>query len=118
VAAGVEPVGERDHASRHDFGTGDGRHGGARDQAGRDRFLEKQLSTDKLLLTVDNALKPRRLEGENHNLRAIAPGEELLLDYHFAKDSRPVPCYCGVPACRGTINVKAALDLSSGYLLR
>jgi len=40
------------------------------------------------------------------SLRAIVPGEELLLDYHFSKDSTPVPCYCGVPACRGTINMK------------
>ena len=32
-------------------------------------FLEKPLSTDKLLLTVDNALKLRRLEEENRQLR-------------------------------------------------
>ena len=33
-------------------------------------FLEKPLSTDKLLLTVENALKLTRLETENHDLRA------------------------------------------------
>lgn len=32
-------------------------------------FLEKPISTDKLLLTVDNTLKLRRLEAENHALR-------------------------------------------------
>ena len=32
-------------------------------------FLEKPLSTDKLLLTVDNALKLRRLEQENRELK-------------------------------------------------
>src|SRR4029079_8394502 len=32
-------------------------------------FLEKPLSTDKLLLTVDNVLKIRRLEAENRELR-------------------------------------------------
>ncbi|MBM3740615.1 MAG: sigma-54-dependent Fis family transcriptional regulator [Acidobacteria bacterium] len=32
-------------------------------------FLEKPLSTDKLLLTVDNALKLNRLEQENRELR-------------------------------------------------
>ncbi|HUI84490.1 MAG TPA: sigma-54 dependent transcriptional regulator [Candidatus Binatia bacterium] len=32
-------------------------------------FLEKPLSTDKLLLTVENALKLRRLEAENRELR-------------------------------------------------
>jgi tetratricopeptide (TPR) repeat protein len=42
------------------------------------------------------------------SLRAIAPGEELLLDYHFPKDSVPAPCYCGAPSCRGTINMKNA----------
>jgi two-component system, NtrC family, nitrogen regulation response regulator NtrX len=32
-------------------------------------FLEKPLSTDKLLLTVENALKLKRLEAENNELR-------------------------------------------------
>jgi DNA-binding NtrC family response regulator len=32
-------------------------------------FLEKPISTDKLLLTVENALKLRRLEAENRDLR-------------------------------------------------
>ena len=40
------------------------------------------------------------------SLRAISAGEELLLDYHFPKDCGIVPCYCGAPSCRGTINVK------------
>jgi SET domain-containing protein len=38
--------------------------------------------------------------------RAIAPGEELTVDYHFDKDVERVPCTCGSPKCRGTINVK------------
>ena len=37
-------------------------------------FLEKPISTDKLLLTVDNALKLQRLENENRQL-APAPGQ-------------------------------------------
>ncbi len=32
-------------------------------------FLEKPLSTDKLLLTIDNVLKLKRLEAENRDLR-------------------------------------------------
>src|SRR5215471_3315119 len=32
-------------------------------------FLEKPISTDKLLLTVENALKLQRLESENRQLR-------------------------------------------------
>lgn len=39
------------------------------------------------------------------SLREIEPGEELTVDYHFPKDERKVPCRCGVPACRGTINL-------------
>jgi uncharacterized protein len=38
--------------------------------------------------------------------REIYPGEELTLDYHFDKDVERVPCHCGAPNCRGTINVK------------
>jgi SET domain-containing protein len=40
------------------------------------------------------------------SLRAIMPGEELTVDYHFEKDVERVPCICGSPRCRGTINVK------------
>jgi uncharacterized protein len=38
--------------------------------------------------------------------RVILPGEELTVDYHFDKDVDKVPCSCGAPGCRGTINVK------------
>ncbi len=37
--------------------------------------------------------------------RRIRPGEELTLDYHFAKDVEKIPCSCGAPKCRGTINL-------------
>jgi SET domain-containing protein len=37
--------------------------------------------------------------------RAIAPGEELTVDYRFAKDMDKVPCKCGSAKCRGTINL-------------
>ena len=37
--------------------------------------------------------------------RTIQPGEELTIDYHFAKDVERVPCSCGAPKCRGTINL-------------
>ena len=36
---------------------------------GADDFLEKPISTDKLLLTIENALKRARLEAENRDLR-------------------------------------------------
>jgi SET domain-containing protein len=38
--------------------------------------------------------------------RPIKKGEELTIDYHFAKNVERVPCKCGSKACRGTINVK------------
>jgi DNA-binding NtrC family response regulator len=41
-------------------------------------FLEKPLSTDKLLLTVDNVLKLRRLEDENRRLRQRVGTGEII----------------------------------------
>jgi two-component system nitrogen regulation response regulator NtrX len=41
-------------------------------------FLEKPLSTDKLLLTVDNVLKLSRLEEENRQLRRSVGGREIV----------------------------------------
>ncbi len=41
-------------------------------------FLEKPLSTDKLLLTVENALKLSRLEDENRELRDRLGKHELI----------------------------------------
>jgi SET domain-containing protein len=37
--------------------------------------------------------------------RDIKAGEELTIDYHFAKDVDTVPCSCGAKNCRGTINL-------------
>ncbi len=41
-------------------------------------FLEKPLSTEKLLLTVDNALKLKRLEEENSQLRQRLGKHEII----------------------------------------
>ncbi|MGA7315920.1 MAG: sigma-54 dependent transcriptional regulator [Silvibacterium sp.] len=41
-------------------------------------FLEKPLSTDKLLLTVENALKLKRLETENNDLRRRIGKHEMI----------------------------------------
>jgi two-component system, NtrC family, nitrogen regulation response regulator NtrX len=41
-------------------------------------FLEKPISTDKLLLTVENAVKLRRLEEENRQLRLRVGKHELV----------------------------------------
>lgn len=46
-------------------------------------------------------------------LRTIAPGTELVYDYHFILEERHTPaakkrypCNCGAPNCRGTILAK------------
>jgi SET domain-containing protein len=41
-----------------------------------------------------------------YSRRRIRRGEELSLDYGFRNDGPAVPCHCGAPSCRGTINVK------------
>ena len=38
--------------------------------------------------------------------KLIQPGEELTVDYRFDKKCETVICKCGVPSCRGTINLK------------
>jgi SET domain-containing protein len=38
--------------------------------------------------------------------RAIRVGEELTVDYRFERHVEKVPCSCGSPHCRGTINLK------------
>jgi SET domain-containing protein len=38
--------------------------------------------------------------------KAIKKGEELTVDYHFAKDIEKYVCRCGAANCRGTINLK------------
>ncbi len=38
--------------------------------------------------------------------RPIRKGEELTVDYHFARNVDKVLCRCGAGACRGTINLK------------
>ena len=39
--------------------------------------------------------------------RPIRRGEELTVDYRFARDIERVPCKCGSEKCRGTINLLA-----------
>ena len=59
-------------------------------------FLEKPLSTDKLLLTVDNVLKLKRLEDENRDLRQrvgkheiVYAGERMRRVYDSSSTSKP-----------------------------
>ena len=51
-------------------------------------------------------VRARRIRGRIHyfSKRTIAPGEELTIDYAYSPRIEPVPCKCGAPSCRGTIN--------------
>jgi SET domain-containing protein len=40
-----------------------------------------------------------------YSVRPIKCGEELTVDYRFARNVEKVICRCGSPKCRGTINV-------------
>jgi tetratricopeptide (TPR) repeat protein len=57
-------------------------------------------------------LKTRLLQGRifYYSRRPIAAGEELTVDYKYSEELRPIPCRCGAPACRGTINVPRRRD--------
>ena len=57
--------------------------------------------------SCDPNLRWRRRAGRVlcQSVRAIVAGEELTLDYHFPAQAPKVPCRCGSPQCRGTINV-------------
>lgn len=41
-----------------------------------------------------------------YSRRLIREDEELTVDYRFDADGIQVPCKCGAPSCRGTINLK------------
>lgn len=52
-------------------------------------------------------LKTRRIHGHIYyfSRRRIRRGEELTVDYRVRPDAPQMPCRCGSPSCRGTINL-------------
>ena len=52
-------------------------------------------------------LKSRVVTGRvlYQSIRPIDVGEELTVDYRFSSAAPEVPCRCGSPKCRGTINI-------------
>ena len=36
--------------------------------------------------------------------RPIETGEEITYDYQFPIEDEKIPCLCGAPSCRGTLN--------------
>ncbi len=56
----------------------------------------------------DPNLVRRRIRGHiyYYSRKRIRAGEELLVDYRFARDTVIQNCRCGSPKCRGTINLK------------
>jgi len=63
--------------------------------------------------SCDPNLRTRITKGHIYyqSLRAIERGEELTIDYHFPKKAPKVPCRCGSPKCRGSINLTKARTL-------
>jgi uncharacterized protein len=55
----------------------------------------------------DPNLVRRRIRGHIYcySRKRIRAGEELLIDYHYARDALTIKCRCGSPKCRGTINL-------------
>lgn len=53
-------------------------------------------------------LSPRRVRGHIllFSRGAIRKGEELNWDYRYSKQTETIPCRCGAPGCRGTINLR------------
>jgi SET domain-containing protein len=45
--------------------------------------------------------------------QAIAKGEELTLDYKYSSRLDPMPCHCGAPTCRGTMNLAPRPETSN-----
>ena len=39
-----------------------------------------------------------------YSKRDIALGEEITYDYKFPIEDEKIPCLCGAPNCRGTLN--------------
>jgi uncharacterized protein len=56
----------------------------------------------------DPNLVRRRIRGRiyYYSRKRIRAGDELLIDYHFARDTVIIKCRCGSPKCRGTLNMK------------
>jgi SET domain-containing protein len=56
--------------------------------------------------SCDPNISARRAGGQilYFSRRTIRTGEELTVDYHYAKDESKTPCRCGSPKCRGTMN--------------
>jgi uncharacterized protein len=54
----------------------------------------------------DPNLRARRIRGHifYFSRKPIRKGEELTVDYRFARNAARVVCHCGSSACRGTIN--------------
>jgi tetratricopeptide (TPR) repeat protein len=53
-------------------------------------------------------LRTRILRGHilYFSARPIERGEELTVDYKYSDEVTPMPCVCGAPACRGTMNIR------------
>jgi SET domain-containing protein len=65
--------------------------------------------------SCDPNIKERIVRGHilYFSRRRIRCGEELAIDYRFSHRAKRVPCRCGSPKCRGTINLLRSKPRSS-----
>jgi SET domain-containing protein len=72
------------------------------------RAIDFTLSTDPMRYTNHSCRPNARLVLDNgrvefFSLRAIAPGEEITVDYGETHHGGTLPCRCGAPGCRGAL---------------
>eukprot|EP00937_MAST-01D_sp_MAST-1D-sp2_P003528 g3528.t1 len=71
-------------------------------KGGRARFINHSCDPNCIARIIKY---PR---GENRifiiSKRAIHPGDEVTYDYQFDIEEEKIPCLCGAPNCRGTLN--------------
>lgn len=62
-------------------------------------FLSPQPNCYAKIVTLENAKKI-----VIYSKRDIEVNEEITYDYKFPIEDEKIPCLCGVPQCRGTLN--------------
>ena len=99
-----------DHGVTYVFGLSNGGMIDAAEGGNATRHLNH--SCEPNCVAYEERARGGRLDIAFYALRAIAPGEELVLDYSLQvsefDDASPFDCACGTKACRGTMLAQEA----------